>query len=401
MDDENAPLLPASSVPKYTNDVAVVITQAEPARLREVREGLPPGYHLPPGHQKCRNLSEIATIVGPNQRERVPKAYLNFGFTLAIIAGLCFTSSNVMVKFTPGINSWQLLLVRCLSQIVAMVPIMACAKAPVIPQDWPTRYKVWGQGVLGGFLLLCIFVAVNRLPLGDATAIFFSSPAFTMVLSAIILRDHCGLYRTLIALILLSGVVVLCRPEVLFPPSAEDTAHPPVHPPAHHSNHSDINKDAHAGKYDFTGIFAAICVPILSAWIVIITRQAKHVHYSVLVFWFGVGGLIVAIAGNLYVKHPKESFGDWSCEEWVLATFIGAVGIIGSIVMNKAVQWVTPSKVMVVRSFEVVAAYILQLTVFDCPPHWTDLIGTLMVITAVLGMGLEDVLTQATGWRYL
>ena len=39
------------------------------------------------------------------------------------------------------------------------------------------------------------------------------------------------------------------------------------------------------------------------------------------------------------------------------------VGIMGSILMTKAVCWVTPSKVMVVRSFEVVAAYVLQVRI--------------------------------------
>jgi len=388
MDSERAPLL-SSSVPKYNQDPEAVITEAQTATVTDV-----------PIAQKYRNVSEYNTLVGTNQRERIPKAYLLLGFAMAVIAGLCFTSSNVMVKFAPEVNSWQLLLVRCLSQILAMIPIMIWTKSPVIPADWSTRWKVFGQGVLGGFLLLSIFMAVNKLPLGDATAIFFSSPAFTMVLSAIILRDHCGLYRTFIAIILLSGVVVLCRPEALFPLTPQEKNQTRRH--HHHiENNGTIDNDPHKGDYDFSGIFAAICVPILSAWIVILTRQAKHIHYSVLVFWFGIGGLCVAIAGNLYVSDPKLTFADWNCEEWTLAIFIGAVGILGSIVMNKAVQWVTPSKVMVVRSFEVVAAYILQLTVFDCPPHWTDLIGTMMVMTAVLGMGLEDVITQATQWRYL
>ena len=73
---------------------------------------------------------------------------------------------------------------------------------------------------------------------------------------------------------------------------------------------------------------------------------------------------------------------------------------MGSILMTKAVCWVTPSKVMVVRSFEVVAAYVLQVrskclpirrkssfqvTVFDVPSHWTDILGTGAIISAVLG----------------
>ena len=61
----------------------------------------------------------------------------------------------------------------------------------------------------------------------------------------------------------------------------------------------------------------------------------------------------------------------------------------------------TPAKVMVVRSFEVVAAYILQLTVFGTSPHWSDLAGTVLVMGAVLAMGMEDYLMQAVGWRWL
>ena len=48
---------------------------------------------------------------------------------------------------------------------------------------------------------------------------------------------------------------------------------------------------------------------------------------------------------------------------WILSFMVALVGIIGSILMTKAICWVTPSKVMVVRSFEVVAAYILQVLI--------------------------------------
>merc|ERR1711884_243562 len=118
-----------------------------------------------------------------------------------------------MVKYLPDVNSWQLLFVRCLLQILAMIPIMiSTGSHPFGTPDFATRWRVAAQGILGGFLLLAIFQAVSSLPLGDATAIFFSSPAFTMILSFFILRDHCGLIRVLISLTLLVGVVVLSRP---------------------------------------------------------------------------------------------------------------------------------------------------------------------------------------------
>ena len=111
-----------------------------------------------------------------------PEPLVYLGYCCAILAGLCFTSSNVMIKYIPEVNSWQLLLVRCLAQLATMVPIMLLGKHNIFgTPDFATRWRLVAQGVLGGFLLLGIFVAVARMPLGDCTAIFFSSPAFTMV----------------------------------------------------------------------------------------------------------------------------------------------------------------------------------------------------------------------------
>jgi len=141
-------------------------------------------------------------------------------------------------------------------------------------------------------------------------------------------------------------------------------------------------------------------VPLLSALIVIITRQAKHVHYSVLVFWFGVGGLVVSIIG-MFAIDKRPLFYDWDERMWILSFMVALVGILGSILMTKAVCWVTPSKVMVVRSFEVVAAYILQVTVFDIPTHWTDLIGTSLVVGAVISMGFEDCVMGKVNWKWI
>ena len=86
------------------------------------------------------------------------------------------------------------------------------------------------------------------MPLGGCTAIFFSAPAFTMVLSCFILRDHCGVWRIIVAISLLSGVVILARPESLF--------------------QSGQLED----EYDIVGLLSALAVPCLSALIVIITR---------------------------------------------------------------------------------------------------------------------------------
>ena len=90
-----------------------------------------------------------------------------------------------MVKYIPSVNSWQLLLVRCLAQLATMIPVMVMGKHNIFgTPDFATRWRIAAQGVLGGFLLLAIFEAVAIMPLGDCVAIFFSSPASFFSVSA-------------------------------------------------------------------------------------------------------------------------------------------------------------------------------------------------------------------------
>ena len=72
-------------------------------------------------------------------------------------------------------------------------------------------------------------------------------------------------------------------------------------------------------------------------------------HYSVLVFWFGMGGFVVSIVGMAALDR-QPLFAGWETKEWLLSVMVALVGILGSILMTKAVCWVTPSKVTAATS---------------------------------------------------
>ena len=175
--------------------------------------------------------------------------------------------SNVGIKFAGvsiAVSAWQMLLVRCLAQLVLMLPIIWWTSSNILgTRDLPTRWRIAAQAIIGGFLLLSIFESVERLPIGDCTAIFFSSPAFTLILSAFILRDHCGVYRVVIGGLLVAGVVIISRPPAFFPP------HTII------DSQNSTAGGAEAGMkepYDLVGLGFALAVPATSAWIAIITR---------------------------------------------------------------------------------------------------------------------------------
>jgi len=286
-------------------------------------------------------------------------------------------------------------------QMLAMLPVMIYTKtSPWGPPDWATRLTITAQGVLGGIFLLVIIESMQRLPIGDCTAIFYSAPVFTMFLSAVLLRDHCGLYRTLIGLILLSGIVIICRPPILFP-THETPGVSPIHS---HKNlklgafvrekkssdsSTGIKNDDESSIQKYLGIGIALVATTIMALLAIITRKARHVHWSILVFWFAAGGFVISTLSLLLITSTN-SMSTWDTQTWICCLLQSFLGIIGSILMTKAVCWVLPAKTMVIRSVQILISYGIQIQFFGTVPHLTDLLGAVLVVVAVLGMGLED-----------
>ena len=165
-------------------------------------------------------------------------------------------------------------------------------------------------------MLLSIFEAVKRLPIGDCTAIFFSTPAVTLLMSTVLLKEHCGVYRLLIGTCLVIGVVIISRPPALFPaspPASDNTT-------ASNATHSGLTDTGAEVKqpYDLVGLAFAVAMPFLSAWVAIITRELRAVHFSVLVFWFAIGGLLVSVIGILFLDSGPL-FYEWTWVTWVLS----------------------------------------------------------------------------------
>jgi len=318
---------------------------------------------------------------------------LLIGLFTTAFAGLCFTSGNTMVKLLPPGSSYDILLLRSLIQMQLMLPLVIRADSGFYgSEDWSTRWRVVAQGAMGGFLLLSVMQAVSRLPLGDSTAIFFSSPAITMILSFFLLKDHCGVWRIAVAALGITGVVVVARPPGLFPPEV------PINALIADLSGFHLTK-SQPPEQDFTGILWALAVPVLSATINIITRQAKHVHYSVFVFWFALSGLVVSISGLSWDMH--DPFQNWTAMHWVFGLTASFVGVIGRVLFTTALSYITPTQVSVVLCLEVVVAFLIQVTIFHDPAHWTDLLGAMCILLAVTGMGFESKVMEKIRCRFM
>ena len=149
------------------------------------------------------------------------------GVVLVMCAGFSFTSSNVLQKFSVRhLTFWQLLANRAILQFIGMGTFcfaMHIKNASSQSRaDWSymflgprgVRRRTVLQGMLGGVLLACMFVAVKFVPLGNASAIMFCTPVFTFFMAPCMLpgrEERLGIYRMFITLLMSLGVLFITR----------------------------------------------------------------------------------------------------------------------------------------------------------------------------------------------
>lgn len=69
------------------------------------------------------------------------------------------------------------------------------------------------RGVLGFAAPFCFFLALKKLPLADATVVFFASTFILTALSALLLKEHVGLHRWGAVITGFCGVLIAVNPE--------------------------------------------------------------------------------------------------------------------------------------------------------------------------------------------
>jgi len=290
----------------------------------------------------------------------------SLGLLLAFISGVLMTAYSSMIKMLKDMDSMQVVVIRGVLQLVIMGAI---AKYKKLSFRGTTEAKIaiclFFVAFTGGLRLLFIFTSFSRLPLGDSTTILFSSPVIVMVLSIFILKENCGVFRMIAATTLITGVVLIAKPPILF--GSEDET------------------------YDLIGYSLVLSACLMSALGIVLTKFiSKKVEKLIILFYLGVASSMCGSIGLFTFGHP-------SCpglDEWVLAIIIGLLGLVQQYVLVWAVQLESPARVTIVRQMQIVLAYTVQIVLFGVMPTWTDLLGAGLVLGTVASITFEKTIVE-------
>lgn len=135
------------------------------------------------------------------------------GFCSALVAVLCFSTNDVLIKFLSGDYALhQVVMIRSLVGLVFLLAVFL----PIDGGFAALKTKRLPLHILRGLMVvtanLTFFLGIATLPLAEGVAIFFVSPLLITLFSVIFLKETVGFWRWIAIFVGLIGVLVVLRP---------------------------------------------------------------------------------------------------------------------------------------------------------------------------------------------
>ncbi|XP_013863056.1 solute carrier family 35 member G1 isoform X2 [Austrofundulus limnaeus] len=305
----------------------------------------------------------------PTSAEK-PKRCPGLGLFYAFLSTLVFSIVSLLVKTIQDIHAIEISAIRCLFQMIFVVPLLIYHKTGFLgPRD--KRIYLVLRGFLGSIATILFYYAIQQMPLADAIVIMFSNPVFTSLLAWVFLKEKCTIWDFVFTIFTIAGVILVARPSFIFGErlsSAEGVNH-------------------------VKGAAAAFAGAIAAAFtFVILRKMGKSVHYYLSLWYYAVIGLIASVI-------TVSVLGEWkvpNCgrDRWMLIV-IAVLGIAGQTFLTKALQIEKAGPVSLLRTVDVVLAFIFQFIFFNLVPTWWSLGGALCVVVSTSGVAVRKWYTSS------
>ncbi|XP_077802949.1 solute carrier family 35 member G1 isoform X3 [Macaca mulatta] len=324
--------------------------------------GLPLTDDAPPGASEEPAAAEAAGAPDSEAKKKAPCPGLGLFYTL--LSAFCFSVSSLLVKKVQDVHAVEISAFRCVLQMLIVLPCLIYRKTGFIG---PKSHRIFLilRGVLGSTSMMLIYYAFQTMALADATVITFSSPVFTSIFAWICLKEKYSPWDALFTMFTIAGVILIVRPPFLFGSLGIEESYS-VH---------------------LKGTFAAIGHAVFAAsTLVILRKMGKSVDYFLTIWYYVVLGLVETVI-ILFI------LGEWSLPycglDRLFLIFIALFGLGAQIFITKALQIEKAGPVAIMRTMDVVFAFIFQIIFFNNVPTWWTVGGAVCVVASNVGAAVR------------
>ena len=272
------------------------------------------------------------------------------GIALLCLALVFFAGTDTMIKLMTALcPAVFVVAVRYLVNAAAILVLCLPSRGMALFRTQRTGLVLVRSGCLA-FASLFVALALKRLPVAEATAVFFLSPMLVILTAGFFLGERAGANGIVAALGGFAGIVLIARP---------------------------------GGGLDGAGVAYALVAMLCLAAYQLLSRVLVRSESTVTLLFYAsaCGGVLFAAAVPLVTPIPGLGFGDW-----LMLFVMGLTGGIGHYFFTSAYHHADATVLAPVNYLQLVLAVLFGWLVFGHIPDALSLAG--MLIVALSGAGV-------------
>ncbi|KAL0095449.1 hypothetical protein J3Q64DRAFT_1712941 [Phycomyces blakesleeanus] len=318
---------------------------------------------LMPSQNKSADLS---LSLEPTERR---KQWL--GLIIMGMSAMSFSCMAMLVRISAVYFSIvDIVLARSATQLV--LSLASCAVLGINPLGkYGVRKWLFFRALVGSIGLILFFYSLTRLPMLEATSLFFLGPTFTAIVSYLVLNEPYTLFDGVCSVGCLFGIILVWKPKYAL-------GHPVADPTAgvYNMDPSQLAEDEMARSF---AILCAVAGAIMSAIAYISVRKVgKGTHLMVHSVYFAVISCVLCI-GGVFVMPPNTLLQ----EDWSSYTLLGLMALFsfaGQCFLNQGVQMVPAGLGALMRICDIVFAYLSGVFVLHEYPDSLCVSGVCLIV---------------------
>lgn len=257
-------------------------------------------------------------------------------------ATIFFATIQAFVKYLSGYSVYQVLFFR--SSISALLSI-AYLKNKDLPLIGNNQKLLLLRALFGLIGMAFFFITIQRIPLGAAVSLQYTSPIFTAIFAILFLKEHVFPIQWLLFLGAFAGVILL---------KGFDT------------------------RIDLLSLSIGIIGAISSGLVYVIIRKiGESEHPMVIINYFMMFSAI--ISGALMISHWTTP----TLEASIFLILIGTLDYFGQVYLTKALQAEKASRTIQVKYIEVVFSLIIGLFWFGESYTMISFLGIVLILACM------------------
>ncbi len=283
------------------------------------------------------------------------------GIAYACTAFFMFTVMQAFNKLLVGqhnvieIAFWR----NLLALLPCLVYIAWTRKPELLKTKMPKTMAL--RVIVGTFGLMMTFEATQRLPIANATVIFFTSTIMIPVMAHFFLREHIGLQRWIAVAIGMSGVLLVAQPSA---------------------------------EYTMMGVLIALGAATVHATIQVAIRAMKSESPFTITLYFFAGGVVIPALALPWAFHMPTM----ETIPYLLA--IGVTGGLGQYFLTRGFQLAPASLLSPFNYTGLIWATGLDILIWNYVPGWPVFAGGAIIMSSYLFILYRERKTSANGRAY-